>query len=302
LIFVHGATGNLGGLILEELLKQGAAASSIVAGVRDVNGAPAKKLAEKGVQLRQADYEKKDTLDKAYEGIDTVVFVPIGGTALQRASAGATSIAAAQGAKVKRYVQVSWGNGNSDTVNMLTPGYLLTEALLRQSHLPFVIIRNGIWIDNYFPRLKEGLKTGTWSAVAKPNTYVPWVSRPDTARGIAAVALKKDLVGKVLHFNHNVATSYAQLAEILSEIEGKKIEFKTYGVEDYAAFLRTTLPEPARPNAQYIAALLSSYDLAAELGEYHVSNDLNEVTGKVPESLRDYLKRALKPSGPQEMQ
>jgi NAD(P)H dehydrogenase (quinone) len=292
-VFVHGATGNLGGLIIDELLKQNVVPADIVAGVRDVNSDPAKKLAAKGVQLRHAELDKKETLEKAYAGIETVVYVPIPGAALQRAIAGINSISASQTAKVSRFIQVSWGNGSTETVNQITPPYLFTEAFLRQSNLTWVIVRNGIWIDNYFPRMKDGLKTGSWSAVAKPDTYVPWISRPDTARAIATVVLKKQIVKRVLVFNHNVAITYAQVAEILSEVANKKIEFKPYGVEGFAAFLRTVLPEPARNNAGNVANILSSYDLAAELGEYSVSNDIYEVTGKTPEDLRDYIKRAL---------
>jgi len=141
--------------------------------------------------------------------------------------------------------------------------------------------------------MKEGLKTGAWSAVAKPGTYVPWISRPDTARGIATVATRKDIARRVLVFNHNVAITYAQVAEILSEVAGKKIEFKQKDIESFANFLRSVLPEPARNSAKITATVLSSYDLAAELGEYEVSNHIYEITGQAPESLRNYIKRTL---------
>jgi len=293
LILVHGAAGNLGSLIIEQLLARGTPPASIVAGVRDSTSEKSKKLAAKGVSLRVANYDNTEALTKAYAGIHTVVFVPITAAGIERATAADHSIGAATTAGVKRYVQVSWGSGSVETRDWITPGYLFAEARLRQSGLNWLIIRNGIWLDNQFDAFRTALKTGTLQSTAKPHIRGPHISRLDTAKGIAAAVSKKDLAHRVLQLHNNVSYSFTELAAALGEVAGKKIDFQTIPVADLAAKF-APLFGPAAP---YIAAMMDSVNHALEHGEYKVSNDFFELTGQLPETPKEYYKRAVLTSG-----
>lgn len=70
---VTGASGQLGRLIVEALLHRGVAPASIVDAMRQpANGAD---FAQRGVQVRECDYERPDTLDAAFAGAKRVLLV-----------------------------------------------------------------------------------------------------------------------------------------------------------------------------------------------------------------------------------
>ena len=73
-LFVTGSTGELGRLVVSELLKR-ASASRIVAGVRSVDHEVARQIAAQGVELHIADYSRPDTLLAAFTGIDRLLLI-----------------------------------------------------------------------------------------------------------------------------------------------------------------------------------------------------------------------------------
>ena len=85
MIAVTGATGQLGRLVIEELLKT-TPAETLVALARDP--AKADDLTAQGVQVRQADYTQPETLATALEDIDKLLLISsseVGQRAVHRA-------------------------------------------------------------------------------------------------------------------------------------------------------------------------------------------------------------------------
>lgn len=72
MIVVTGASGQLGRLVIQNLLEQ-VPASQIVAAVRTPE--KVQDLAAQGVQIRQADYERPESLDKAFQGSEKVLLI-----------------------------------------------------------------------------------------------------------------------------------------------------------------------------------------------------------------------------------
>ncbi|WP_032709320.1 NAD(P)H-binding protein, partial [Pseudomonas syringae] len=72
MIVVTGATGQLGRLVIEQLLAR-VPAEHIVAAVRSPEKAA--DLSAKGVQVRHADYSQPSTLDSAFAGADKVLLI-----------------------------------------------------------------------------------------------------------------------------------------------------------------------------------------------------------------------------------
>ena len=221
--------------------------------------------------------------------------MPTTGPTFERATTAENSISAAKKAGVRRFVAVSWGNGKADSVNALIPGYLYLESRLRTiaGGPQWLIVRQGQWIENGLGSFQYALQSGVLTAASSANSYTPYISRPDVGRAIAAATFKKDLVGKVLNIEGNVAYSYEQIAEILSEIGGKKIVFKTITVAELEGILKYSLPDAIKSSAGDFAHMFASFSTAAELGEFKVSNDFFELTGKQPESFTSYLKKLL---------
>jgi len=298
LTLVHGAAGKLGGLIIEDLIAKGVEPNTIVAGVRDLNSNGSKKIAELGVQLRIADFNDKVGLEKAYSGIDTVVFVPIpGGNHIERGATAENSVNASVKSGVRRFVLGSVGTGRSDSVNILNPGFIFSESVVYTSQLKsWVIVRMGIWMDIFLDEFKNAVQSGTLTHVDKPTARPLLISRDDTARGISAVILDKTAVGKIYDLENNVAPSWTEIAEYIAKQAGKNVGFKTITVEELTEKFEARLPEAMKSNAPFYARTHSSLvKMAAK--EVTMTNDYFELTGHHPESIRKYFERTLPTHG-----
>ncbi|RMW09710.1 hypothetical protein ALO97_04018 [Pseudomonas syringae pv. tagetis] len=72
MIVVTGATGQLGRIVIEQLLRR-VPAAQIVAAVRSPEKAA--DLSARGIQVRQADYSQPSSLDSAFAGADKVLLI-----------------------------------------------------------------------------------------------------------------------------------------------------------------------------------------------------------------------------------
>lgn len=233
-------------------------------------------------------------MEKAYQGIETVVFVPPPLGPIDRCFAIDNSVNAAVKSGIKRFVLASFPTGSADSVNLLSPGFLFSEALVRTSQLQsWVIIRMGIWADNFLESFKNAALTGTLTQVAEPTDRIPLISREDTARGIAAVILDKKAIGRVYDIENNIAVSWREIAEYISQASGKRVTFKTISIKEYTQKIAAGLPEAKKSLAPMFAGIFASLVEMAAKEEITVTNDYFEVIGHHPESIRKYLKRVL---------
>ncbi|MBB3427961.1 uncharacterized protein YbjT (DUF2867 family) [Rhizobium sp. BK312] len=74
MIIITAATGRYGRLVIGALLRRGVAANNIVAAVRD--RAKAGDIEALGVEVREADYDKPETLVPAFAGAERLLLVP----------------------------------------------------------------------------------------------------------------------------------------------------------------------------------------------------------------------------------
>src|SRR4051794_2047703 len=73
MLLVTGANGKLGRLIVEDVLRR-APDAPLAVSVRDA--AAAADLAERGVDVRQADYHDLDSIRAAFAGVDRLLLMP----------------------------------------------------------------------------------------------------------------------------------------------------------------------------------------------------------------------------------
>src|SRR5207302_11502562 len=72
-IVITGASGQLGRLVVEALLRRGVAAADITATGRSTEGLG--DLADRGVTIRRADFGDEDSLRAAFAGAENVLLV-----------------------------------------------------------------------------------------------------------------------------------------------------------------------------------------------------------------------------------
>ena len=157
---VTGASGHLGRFAIEQFLARGVPPSHVVAVVR--NRGKATSLAARGVQVREADYSRPQTLGGALAGVDQLLLVSsseLGQLAAQHSNV----ITAARTAGVSHIAYTSMVNAD-DSASPLAGEHRDTERVLREAGVPYTLLRNGYYTEVYTDPLGQYLQAGRSSA------------------------------------------------------------------------------------------------------------------------------------------
>src|SRR5215213_196286 len=278
---VTGASGHLGRLAVEELLERGVPASEVVAVVRTPEKAA--DLAERGVDVREGDYSRPETLRGALAGVGKLLLVS-GNEVGQRVAQHTAVIEAAKAAGVTRVLYTSILKADT-TRNPLAPEHQATEDVLRSSGVPFTLLRNSWYMENYTDRLGQYLEQGVILGAADSGR-VSAATRADFAAA-AAAALVRDEEGDVVHELGGTPFGFAELADAVTGVTGRTVVYRDLSVADYAAALQGFGMDAG--TAGFVAAL----DESIARGELETtSGDLEALLGRPSTSLRDAIRAA----------
>jgi len=171
MIAVTGATGQLGRIVIDALLKK-VPAGEIIAAVR--TPAKAADLAALGVIVRQADYGQPETLEAAFAGVDKLLLIS-GSEVGQREAQHKAVIEAARAAGVGFIAYSCLLHADTSPLG-LGVEHRATEALLKASGIPFALLRNGWYSENYAasipPALAHHAFIGAAGKVVSPRQHV----------------------------------------------------------------------------------------------------------------------------------
>ncbi|AZM54839.1 NAD(P)-dependent oxidoreductase [Streptomyces sp. WAC 01529] len=269
-IVVTGATGHLGRLVIEGLLTAGVPAGEVAAVVRDKDKAA--DLAERGVELRTADYSAPETLRGAFAAGDRVLLIS-GSEVGRRVEQHRAVIDAAREAGVALLAYTSI-LGGPDADFDLAAEHKATERLIADSGLPYAFLRNGWYHENYTEHLAPVLEHGAVIASAGEGRIAS-ASRADYAAAAVAVLTGEGHEGKVYELSGDVAWSMAEYAAEVARQSGKDISYVNVPAEEHLAVLTGAgVPEP-------MAAILVDVDAAVGRGRLAgTSGDLARLIGR----------------------
>lgn len=281
MIVITGANGQLGQLVVADLLKT-VPATSLVAAVRDP--AKAANLAALGVQVRQADYNDPATLDAAFAGAARVLLISSSEVG-QRVEQHRNAIDAAKRASVGLLAYTSVLHADTSPL-ALAAEHRATEALLRESGLPFSILRNGWYVENHTGGVGTALAHGALLGGAQDGR-ISAATRADYAAAASAV-LQSAAPEAVYELAGDRSFSLAELAAELSRQAGKDVPYQDLPEAGYkAALLEAGLPG-------WLAGLLSDSDAAVAKGALEDnSGTLSRLIGRPTTSLADAVRAAL---------
>jgi len=283
MIVVTGATGQLGRLVVEGLLKK-VAPAEVVAAVRDPGKAA--EFAARGVQVRRADYDDPASLGAAFAGADKVLLISSstpGGRLAQHEAV----VTAAREAGVGHlaYTSVLY----ADTTKLsLAPDHKATEEAVRASGLPFTFLRNGWYTENYAQTIGQALAVGSFAGAAGDGRLGA-VPRLDFAEAAVEVLTGEGHEGQVYELAGDEPFSYADLAAAVTAAAGKEVTYQNLTVEQYRKVLvGAGLPEP-------VAAMLADADRGIADGELaSTSGDLSRLLGRPTTPLADAVTALVK--------
>ena len=277
---VTGATGHLGRLVVEELLARGVPASDVVAVVR--TPARAADLAALGVQVREGDYSRPETLPAALRGVQRLLLVSSSEVG-QRVTQHTAVIDAARDAGVERIAYTSLLKAD-DTTNPLAGEHLATEQALRASGVPSTALRNGWYTENYTAQLEQYLARGEVLG-ATGGGAISAAPRADYAAA-AVAALTADDADAVYELG-GPAFTFDDLAAAISEVTGTPVTHRDVPVEQYAAALQGAGLDAG--TAGFLAAL----DASIAHGDLQTSSDdLPRLLGRPVTPLTETLRAA----------
>ncbi|MGB2064195.1 MAG: SDR family oxidoreductase [Marinomonas gallaica] len=284
MILVTGATGQLGKLVITGLLARGIAADGIVAAVRSPDKAD--DLAQLGVIVRKADYTDPASLKAAMVGVKRVVLVSSSEVG-QRAPQHQNVIDAAKDAAIELLAYTSILHAETSPL-ALAEEHRVTEAALKASGIPHVVLRNGWYSENYTASAAMALEHGAVLGSAGEGQYAT-ATRADYADAAAIVITSEDQAGKVYELAGDESFTLAEYAALLASISGKEVVYQNLPETEYAKVLVDVgLPEG-------LATILADSDVgAAKGGLFDDSHTLSTLIGRPTTPIQDSIKVALK--------
>lgn len=282
MIMITGASGQLGRLVIGELLNT-IPASNIVAAVRTPD--KVKDLAARGVQVLQADYDRPETLNTAFAGADKLLLISSSevGRRLPQHKA-AVDAAKRAGVKFMAYTSIL----HADTSPLgLAREHRATEEYLKDSGLACAILRNGWYTENYMASVLPALEHGVLLGCAGEGC-ISSAARSDYAAAAAAVLTGDNHAGRIYELAGDESYTLSDLAKEITRQSGNNVIYKNLSEVDFkAALIGAGLPEP-------LAGLLADSDTGASKGGlFDESRTLSRLTGRPTSALAGSIRAVL---------
>lgn len=281
-IVVTGATGQLGRHVVEQLLEK-VPAEQITAVVRDE--AKGADFAARGVKLAVADYNAPETFGSLFAAGDKVLL--ISGNEFDKGRVGQHKVVI-EAAKAAGVALLAYTSAPGSLTAALADDHRGTEEALVASGVPYALLRNGWYHENYTENLAPVLEHNAVVAAAGEGR-VSSASRADYAAAAVAVLTGEGHENQTYELGGDEAWSFAEYAAEISRQTGKEIAYSPVSVEAFTGILTGAgLPGP-------LAAVLAGVDASIEKGELVVSTgDLSRLAGRPTTPLADAIAVAVK--------
>jgi len=280
-LLVTGGSGQLGRRVIDLLLE--ANAGHVITTTRT----PEKlaDLAARGVEVRPGDFDQPDSLATVFAGVDRLLLISTDELAEpgKRLAQHRNAVAAAVKAGVKHVVYTSLVKPEPGSPITFAGDHYGTEQALAESPLDWTILRNNVYTEMLLMSLPPAIASGHLMAAAGDGG-VGYVTREDCARA-AAAALAANTSGRAtLDITGPEVVTFADLAQIASEISGRPVNYVSVATEDMVAgMIRAGLPP-------FLAEAMVSFHTAAAQGDHgFTTSAVADLTGTAPQSVRDFL-------------
>ena len=280
---VTGATGQLGRLVVAELARK-VGPEQVVAVVRDP--AKAEDLAALGVTIRQADYNDPQSLGLALAGAEKVLLIS-GNEVGKRVPQHTAVIEAAKAAGARLIAYTSIVHADTSPLS-LAKEHLATEQVLKASGVPWALLRNSWYLENYTGPAAATVERGVVQA-ASGDGRISAATRADFASAAVAVLTSPDdQGGRTYELGGDQAFTQADVAAELSRQSGKPVAYRNLSTQDYAAALKSAgLPDP-------VAEMVAGLDAGIATGALETgSGDLRRLIGRPTTTLAQGIAAAL---------
>lgn len=280
MILITGATGKLGMAVIQTLLTK-MPAHEIAALVRDESKAAS--LKEQGVNIRVGSYDDTASLDRAMQGITKVLL--ISGTEDNRIQQHQNVVDAAKRAGVQLIAYTSRIVKNQDKLNPMMAVHFETEDYIKESGLPYALLRNALYMD-VIPFYVGGDKVfETGIALTTGKGKVSFALRRELGEATANLLAEDGPVSPVYDLTASEAWSFYDVADALSALSGREVKYTPIEEPQFEAQMRE------RGVSEVVIRLSLNFHREIRTGLLdEVSPEMERLLGRKPASLQEGLK------------
>lgn len=281
-ILVTGATGHLGGAVIENLLKK-IAPNQISVITR--NEEKRRAFASKGLNAFLGNYDDVASLENAMQGVDAVLLISAGDQG-DRMQEHKNVVDAAKKTGLKSIAYTSRCLRDRTTlVNKLMQEHFETEDYIIASGLQYTFFRNILYMDA-IPQFVGG------SAALERGIYLPagdgkvaFALRAEMGEAMANVLLTERFQNKIFNFTGDKTYSFDDIAAALTELSGKEVGYTDIDPSAFSGMMQQrNVPE------MLITKVLGFVADIKNNQESVLTNELETYLGRKPTGLQEGLK------------
>jgi uncharacterized protein YbjT (DUF2867 family) len=229
LILVTGATGHQGGAVLRQLRERG---FTVRAATRDPEKSEARRLAGNGIEVAQVDLDNRESIARAVDGVYGVYSVQDSRQGPEAETRQANNITdAAKRAMVSHLVYSSVASADKHTGIPFFDSKAVIEEYIRESGLPFTIIRPVFFMENWMA-MKESIGRGVIELPLSPHRFLQMIAVDDIG---AFVAMAFENPGKWQNRAIDIAgddLSMEDIARSLTRANGREVRYHQISFEE----------------------------------------------------------------------
>lgn len=223
-IIISGASGQLGGLVVKELLTRGVPAKNLILVSRTPETLDEYK--KMGASTRFGDFAKPESLRAAYAGGTRMLLISIGFGAGPRPEAHKRAVDAAVAAGVKHIAYTSYVAISRGDTTALASDHYETEEIIKKSGVAWTLLRNSIYSDGLVQQAATMIANGKVT-VGAADGRIGYVTREDCAAAAAAVLVGSAHENKAYDITGPELIGPREIAAAATEVTGKPIEVIT---------------------------------------------------------------------------
>lgn len=272
---VTGATGNIGQYVVSELINLN---KEVRAGVHNLERA-SETFKAANVSLIKFDFLDSSTYENALDGVEGIFLMrPPSLANPERDMLPFLQVAKKKG--VKKIVFISLLGVEK---NPVVP-HRKIEKMLWELGVPYCFLRPSFFMQNLNTNHREEIKQRNELFIPAGKSKTSFIDTRDIGRVAAITLINEKYNYKAFTLTGNVAINYYEVADIMTEVLGRKILYKNPGL------LRFRKERISRGTPKAFATVMMFLYLMTKLGTAkEITHDLEKLLGREPISFKQYV-------------
>ena len=272
---ITGGTGNIGKYVIEELLEMN---KDIRVAVRGITQAE-QVFKDKNVELVAFDFLDNTTFDNALEGVEGIFLM----RPPNLANPEKDMFPFLQDAKEKGIKKIVFVSLLGVEKNPVVP-HRKIESMIKELGINYVFLRPSFFMQNLSSNHKEELKERNELFIPAGKSKTSFIDTRDIGKAAAITLVEEKYKNQGITLTGKTAIDYYEVAEIMSRVLNRKIEYKNPGL------LKFRKERIKRGTPKEFANVMMFLYLMTKLGTAKsITNDLEKIIGTEPTSFERYV-------------